>query len=265
MTDKIMAVAAPEAGLARPTVREISFADLKDALARGLDDFKAKPSHIVMLVIIYPILGVLLYRAVIGADLLPLVFPLITGFALIGPLAAIGLYELSRVREQGDEIKWSATKGVLRSSTILPILALAILQMTIYLAWLWAAWGIYKLNFGEVLPGSFADLSSMVLTTPAGWWLMASGCGIGFIFATVVLAISAISFPMLIDGVTNPALALSTSVRAVMANPIVMAAWGIIVAVLLFVGSLPFFLGLAFVMPILGHATWHLYRKIVVL
>ena len=248
---------------ALPKIRQIGLADLKEALARGLDDFKAKPSHIFILVAIYPLIGLFLYRAAFGANMLPLLFPLVAGFALIGPLAAIGLYELSRVREAGGEISWSTAANIFRASSILPILALATLQMAIYFAWLGAAWGIYKLNFGDVLPASMTVFADMVFTTSSGWWLIVTGCGIGFLFAIVVLAISAISSPMLIDGVRNPAVALHTSVRAVLANPIIMTVWGLIVALALIAGSLPFFLGLAFVMPVLGHATWHLYRKIV--
>ena len=248
---------------ARPNVRAIGVGDLFDALARGLDDFKAKPSHIIILAAIYPICGAFLYAAAFGANMVPLLFPLVAGFALVGPLAAIALYELSRTRECGGEMSWSCTKKLFQPRSILPILALATLQLIIYFAWLGAAWGVYRMNFGDVVPSSIGALSDQVFNTSSGWWLIATGCGVGFIFATLVLTISAISFPMLIDGVTDPVVALQTSIRAVLANPITMAVWGLIVALCLIAGSIPFFIGLAFVMPVLGHATWHLYRKIV--
>jgi uncharacterized membrane protein len=102
-----------------------------------------------------------------------------------------------------------------------------------------------------------------VLTTPEGYRLIVVGNAVGFIFAVVAFALSAVSFPLLLDRHVGVAAAIVTSVRAVLKNPVTMAAWGLLVAVALAIGSLPFFIGLAVVMPVLGHATWHLYRKVV--
>jgi uncharacterized membrane protein len=107
------------------------------------------------------------------------------------------------------------------------------------------------------------DFVQRVLTTPQGWWLIIVGCGAGFLFAVVALCISVVSFPLMLDRHAGAADAMVTSLRAVAQNPGPMAAWGLIVAALLVAGSLPFFLGLAVVIPLLGHATWHLYRKVI--
>jgi uncharacterized membrane protein len=107
------------------------------------------------------------------------------------------------------------------------------------------------------------DFARRVLTTPQGWWLIAAGCGVGFLFAVVALCVSVVSFPLMLDRHAGAADAMVTSLRAVALNPVPMAAWGLIVAVLLVLGSLPLFLGLAIVIPLLGHATWHLYRKVI--
>ena len=113
-------------------------------------------------------------------------------------------------------------------------------------------------------PPEIPDFAKRVLTTSQGWWLIVVGCGTGFLFALVALCISVVSFPIMLDRHTSAGEAMVTSLRAVARNPVPMAAWGLIVAVLLVVGSLPFFLGLAVVIPLLGHATWHLYREVIV-
>ena len=246
-----------------PMVRTIGLADLRDAVDKGIEDFKAVPSHAVFLCIFYPVIGLILFRLTFGYDMLPLVFPLIAGFALIGPLAAIGLYELSRRREQGlDSSAWHAF-DVLRSPSIGAIARLSLLLMAIFFAWLGTAQLIYMQIFGGWVPASLEEFAHQVLTTPAGRQLIIVGNGVGFLFAVVVLVISVVSFPMLVDRNVGTATAVRTSVRAVLANPMMMSMWGFFVAGALVIGSLPFFFGLAVVFPVLGHSTWHLYRKVV--
>jgi len=248
---------------APPTVRTIGMADLKDALARGIEDFRAMPSHAVFLCLIYPIVGLVLARLTWGYDVLPLLFPLAAGFALIGPFAAIGLYELSRRREQGLDLSWTDAFDVLHSPSAGAIAALGLLLLVIFVLWVAVAQAIYIANFGYEPAASIPDFLRQVFTTPAGWALIIVGNGIGFLFALVVLSISVVSFPLLLDRDVGAVEAVLTSVRAVAANPIPMAVWGLIIAVSLVIGSLPFFLGLTVVLPVLGHATWHLYRKVV--
>jgi uncharacterized membrane protein len=243
-------------------VRTIGAADLKDALVKGFDDFKAMPTFALFLVIIYPIIGLVLFRVVFGHDLLPLAFPLIAGFTLLGPLAAIGLYQMSRLREQGLGVSLEALK-LHRHASIGAIVTLGIVLLAIFFAWLVTAQAIYHLIFGNAVPASIAEFARQVFTTSAGWTLIFVGCGVGFVFATVVLTISVMSFPMLLDKNVDAATAVRTSVRAVLANPMTMAMWGLVVAGGLVIGSLPFLIGLAIVLPVLGHSTWHLYRKVV--
>ena len=245
-------------------IRKISPTDLKDALVKGLADFNEKPTHLVILAIIYPLAMLVAVNVAAGYELLPLVFPLVSGFALIGPVAAVGLYDMSRQREEGHDITWEHAFTIFRSHSIFAIVMLSILLGVIYFAWLGAAFAIYRLIYGSTVPTSIAEFIWQVLTTPAGWTLIIVGCGVGFVFALVVLAISAVSFPLLIDRDVGAVTAIQTSVRAFLANPVTMTMWGFIVASLLVIGSVPLFVGLAVVMPVLGHATWHLYRKVVV-
>jgi uncharacterized membrane protein len=247
---------------APPVVRRIGVADLKDALARGVDDFKAMPSHAVFICLIYPLLGLALCWLTLGYDLLPLLYPLVSGFALLGPFAAIMLYELSRQRERGLPFDLSRA-SILDSPSFGAIAALGLLLMVIFLIWLAVADAIYVANFGYEPISSIDDLAERVFTTPEGWRLIIVGNAVGLLFALLVLTISVVSFPLLLDRDVGAVEAVLTSVRVVRTNPATMAVWGLIVAAALALGSLPFLLGLTVVMPVLGHSTWHLYRKVV--
>jgi len=244
-------------------VRKIGFSDLSDALRLGWEDFKAIPTHAVVLCVIYPVLGVALFRLAVGYSVLPLLFPLAAGFTLIGPFAALGLYELSRRRERGEEAAaWHAIQ-VLRAPSFGAIIELGILLLVLFGTWIATADAIYIATFGHAPAASIPDFASRVLTTPQGWSLIIVGCGVGFLFAVVALCVSVVSFPLMLDRHASAIDAIRTSLRVMMKNPFPMAAWGLIVAALLVIGSLPLFVGLAVVLPVLGHATWHLYRKVV--
>jgi uncharacterized membrane protein len=263
-SDNIVKPEPQVSGTATPfVIRKIGLSDLSDALRLGWEDFTAVPSHAIILCVIYPVLGLVLFRMVLGYSVLPLLFPLAAGFTLIGPFAALGLYELSRRRERGEEAAaWDAIH-VLRAPSFGAMLELGTLLLVLFIVWIAAADAIYIATFGHAPAASIPDFATRVLTTPEGWSLIIVGCGVGFLFAVVALCVSVVSFPLLLDRHTTAIDAIRTSLQAVRKNPFAMAAWGLIVAALLVIGSLPFFVGLAIVLPVLGHATWHLYRKVV--
>jgi uncharacterized membrane protein len=251
-----------DVSLSRPIIHKIGISDLKDVLSKGIDDFFAMPTHSIFVIVIYPIVGIVLLRLSFGYDMLPVIFPLIAGFALLGPFTAIGLYEMSRRREQGLPASWDAL-DVFSLLRIRPILVLGVALAVIFIAWMIAAMTIYENTFANWYPASVTEFIDRVLLTSAGWTLIVVGVGVGFVFALITFTISVVSFPMLVDRDVGASMAVATSIRAVAANPVTMAVWGLIVVAALILGSLPVLVGLAVVLPVLGHSTWHLYRKVV--
>jgi uncharacterized membrane protein len=245
-----------------PMVRKIGMTDLRDALAKGIEDFREIPTHVIFLSLIYPV-GALIVAQLTLNDLAHLFFPLAAGFALIGPVAAIGLYELSRRRELGLDLFWTHAFDVRHSRSVRGIVTLGVLLIVIFLLWIAAAHAIYIATFGPAPPESIPNFLRQVFTTREGWTLIVVGNGVGFLFAVVVLMIGVVSFPLLLDRNVGAGTAMLTSARVVLKNPVTMAVWGLIIAGLLLIGSLPLFIGLAVVMPVLGHSSWHLYRKVV--
>ena len=248
---------------AQPIVCKIGTSDLRYALARGLADFNAMPTHLIFLGVIYPVLTFIFARTAAGYEVLPLVFPLLAGYTLIGPLVAIGMYELSRRRELGLDISRMHAFEVFRSPSIVAIAFLAFLLMVIYIGWLFAAQAIYVLFIGSEAPASIEEFAGQILTTRPGWALIVVGSSVGFVITVVVFSLSVVSFPLLLDRDVGLSIAIRTSISSVLANPITMAIWGVIAAAALLIGSLPLFAGLAVVLPVLGHATWHVYRRAV--
>jgi uncharacterized membrane protein len=246
-----------------PAVRQIGVSDLKVVLTKGLQDFGACRTDVLFICVIYPVIGLVLARIAFQYEWIPLLFPLVSGFALVGPIAAVGLYEMSRRREQRGDVNWADAFGMIGSPSFGAILVLGLLLLGIFLLWLVTAGVIYQVTLGPEPPSSITAFVRDVFTTPAGWTMIGVGVGVGFLFALVVLAISVVSFPLLLDRDVGVSTAIATSVRTVITNPGPMTIWGLIVAGGLVVGSIPLFLGLIVVIPVLGHATWHLYRRVV--
>jgi len=247
-----------------PRVRSITPRDLIDVLAKGLDDFRAMPTHVIFLSLIYPIAGLIIAQATFGYGLFQLVYPLAAGFALVGPFAAVGIYELSRRREQGLDTAWRHAFDLLQAQSFRAILALGLMLAVLFSVWIAAAQAIYITYFGYAPPESFQTFAQEVLNTDAGRRMILLGNGVGFLFALTAFAISVVAFPLLVERDISATAAAATSVRAVLRNPFTMALWGLVVATTLLIGSLPFLVGLAVAIPVLGHSTWHLYRKVIV-
>jgi uncharacterized membrane protein len=253
-----------ESTVAAPEIRRLTTADLSDALRKGLQDFGAMRTDVVFIALIYPIIGLLLAWLAFHRDLMHLVFPVLSGFALVGPFAAIGLYEMSRRKEKTGTAGWGASLQLLASPGLGAIFVLGLFHIAVFAVWLSVADLIYSTTLGPQPPASLGAFLSDLTGTPAGWTMMILGVLIGAAFAALVLATSVVSFPLLLDRDTGIPVAITTSFRVARENPVVIGLWGVIVAGSLALGSLPALLGLIVVMPVLGHATWHLYRRAVV-
>jgi uncharacterized membrane protein len=248
-----------------PAIRKISTADVWQSLARGFSDFEAYRSDVLFLCATYAVIGLVLATVIFNTDLLPILFPLASGFAILGPLAAVGLYEMSRRREQGAEVGWANAFDVLKAPAIGGIAALGLILIAVFLAWLAAAWAIYESTLAPAMPRTVSAqvFTNAVLFTPAGHQMILVGMSVGFVFALLAMMLSVVSFPLLIDRDMGLDTAIGTSFRAVLANPVPMALWGLVVAGGLLIGTVLAFVGLMVVVPVLGHATWHLYRKLI--
>lgn len=251
-------------GTETPQIRTLTLQDLRDALRKGWADVMAFRSDVVFVCLLYPVIGGVLAALALKGNFVQLVFPTLSGFALAGPVAAVGLYEMSRRREQGLPTSWLAYLDVIRSPKFGGILILSLFHVVIFLVWIMSANLIFDATMGPEAPKSIMAFANDVFTTGAGWAMIIVGMAVGFAFSVAVLAISVVSFPMLLDRNVSLPTAVVTSVKVALKNPVPIGVWGIIVAGSLALGSLPALLGLVLVLPILGHSTWHLYKRAVV-
>ncbi len=256
-------VSASPNSKARIPVRTITNADANASLREGWADFMEMRGDLIFVGLIYALVGIVAATAIMGGPLLALLFPIVAGVGLLGPVAALGFYEMARRRESGLHSNWKHFLDVRKRPSAEDIAVVSALLVAIFVAWIFVASGLYLALFGWWEPPSIGAFLTRVFTTPEGWALIVIGNAIGLGFAALVLGLSVVSLPMLVDCNISAAEAVSTSWRAARANPGVMFRWGVIVAALLVLGSIPFFVGLAAVLPWLGYATWHLYTKLV--
>ncbi len=243
-------------------INKITTADVTDALSRGIQDFRAIPTHSIFLGVLYALVVLIAVRVAFNSELYPMIFPIIAGFAILGPVAGIGLYELSRRRETGMETRWWHMFSVLQSPAIGSILGLGIVLMAVFFTWLAVASFLVHLTVGAGIEDTFNSFMSRVFGTSAGFALIIIGNVVGALFALLAFGISVIAFPLILDRHVDMITAALTSIQAVFTNPVPMMLWATIVVAALLFGALPLLLGLAIALPILGHATWHLYRKV---
>jgi uncharacterized membrane protein len=244
-------------------VRKISGEDRRWSLRQGLGDFQAMRGDLVFAGLIYTFIGIAAAVMTTNGPLMPFFFPVVAGVGLLGPVAAVGFYELARRREDGLESGWRHFLDVRKRPSVDDMGIVAGLLLAIFALWLIAAGILYVALFGWATPTSIGDFLAAVFTTPRGWALIVGGIAVGAVFGWIVLALSVVSLPMLVDCDVTAAEAVSASWRAAHANKSEMVRWGLTVLALLVLGSIPLFVGLAFVLPWLGYSTWHLYTRLV--
>lgn len=248
-------------------IRRLELHDLRVALAQGWDDFMHKRGDLVFIGVIYPVAVLFAGLYAYNASVLPLIFPLVAGSVFFGPAFASGFYELARRREQGLDTRWRHFLDVVRGPAAFSLFSLTSLIVLLFIAWISCAWLIYAKTLGTQVPDAAATVSGFVqaaFNTSGGWSMIVIGNLVGLAFALLTLAISVVSFPMIVDRPVSWATAARTSFRVAWHNPITIAVWGLIVVGLLVLGSLPALVGLAVVLPVLGYATWHLYTRAVI-
>jgi uncharacterized membrane protein len=253
--------AMPSSGIA---IRTITTSDLWQALKAGYADFNARPTIGTFLFLVYPLFALLLTLFLVGNDLLYLAFPMVAGLTLLGPAVSVALFEMSRRREQGLDTTWREAFGFVHSARFAPILGLTVVMTLLYVAWLMLAEALYFGTIGANPPVTVAEFVERLVTTRPGLALILYGNLVGLLFAFTALATSVVAFPLLLDKPVSVLTAVGASLRAVSANLAVMLVWGLVVVAFLLVGAAMFLIGLAVVLPVLGHATWHLYRRLVV-
>jgi uncharacterized membrane protein len=247
-----------------PVVRAITITDINEAWAQGLRDFWAAPAYGLAFGGLYAAGGIIIVLSVTALGLGYLAYPLAAGFALIGPFAAVGLYEVSRRQEAGMALTWRAVLGAIFEQRNRQLAWMGFVTVFFFVVWMYQVQLLVALFLGT---RSFATLHEFLValtTTPEGLVFLFLGNAIGALLSIALFSITFVSFPLLLDRDVDFVTAMITSVRAVVTSPVAAIGWAITIVVLLILASLPFFLGLVVVLPILGHTTWHLYRRIVV-
>jgi len=249
-------------GKVDPVVRRITASDIAEALSQGLRDFQALPLYGLAFGALYAFGGIIIVLSLTNFGLVYLAYPLAAGFALIGPFVAIGLYEISRRRETGQPISFGAIWWTVRSRS--EIGWMAFVTLFFFVIWMYQVRLLIALLLGlNASFSSFREFTNVVLTTNDGLLFLAIGNLDGAALSLVLFSLTVVSFPLLLDRDVDFVTAMVTSVRAVVMSPVPMIGWAAIVLILLIVSSIPYFLGLIVTLPVLGHASWHLYRRIV--
>jgi uncharacterized membrane protein len=249
-------------GKVDPVVRRITATDIAEALGQGLRDFQAAPLYGLAFGALYAAGGMVILLSLTAFGMIYLAYPLAAGFALLGPFVAIGLYEVSRRREAGQPL---SIRGIWSTVTSRSEIGwMAFVTLFVFVIWMYQVRLLIALLIG--LNASFSSLRefiTVVLTTNEGLLFLAIGNAVGAALSLILFSLTVVSFPLLLDRDVDFVTAMVTSVRAVVTSPLPMIGWAAIIMVLLIVSALPYFLGLLVTLPVLGHATWHLYRRIV--
>jgi uncharacterized membrane protein len=246
-----------------PKVRAVTFGDLRDVLGCGWSDFRKAPMYGLFFAAIYAAGGVVLVAAVTAWDMRWLSYPLVIGFALIGPFIATGLYEVSRRLETNIALSWRDVLGVVWDQHRRELGWMAIVMLFVFWIWLYQARTLFAVFFGSQGFATYERFVEAVFATTNGWTFLIVGHIVGAVISMILFALTVVSCPLLLEREVDFITAMITSVRAVLKSPIVMGSWGLFVVVSIILSAIPAFLGLLVVLPVLGHATWHLYHRTV--
>ena len=244
--------------VARVQPATLTIADLRGALRAGLSDFRRAPQYGVFFSAVYVLGGFFLIW--LGAGTVSWTIATSLGFPLVAPFAAAGLYEVSRRIERGQPLDWAGVLGIVWAERTRQLPMLGAVIVIYFLFWTFLAHMIFALFMGLSTMTNVSQ-SWDVFLTPNGLTMIAVELGVGAVLAFVLFSVTVVSLPLVLDREVDFVTAMATSVQVVQANPVVMLIWAVVIAALSLIALVPWFLGLVLVLPVLGHATWHLYRR----
>lgn len=245
----------------QPSIRRIEIDDLRACLVAGAWDFAQAPVIGLAIGGVFSLIGIAITLALTVWGVPWLIYPFAIGFPLVGPFAAVGLYEVSRRLEAGREVTWSTVFAVIWAQRRREVSWMAFVMLFVFWMWMYQVRLLVALILGRMSFATLERFADLVLTTSQGWLFLAVGHVVGAFLSLFLFSITVIAIPLLLDRDVDFITAMITSVRTVLASPVVMVAWGVFVTLAVAVACLPFFVGLMVVLPVLGHATWHLYRR----
>ncbi|QYZ71402.1 DUF2189 domain-containing protein [Neotabrizicola shimadae] len=250
----------PAAGPAAPEILAVETSDLAYALRRGWQDFRTAPLYGLFFASVYVAGGWLIVWAMTTQGQIWWTLPASAGFPILGPFIACGLYEVSRRLEAGEALDWPGVLKAIFRQKDRQIPSIAAVIVVFFLFWNFLSHMIFALFLGTATMTNVSS-SLAIFATPQGLTMLAVGTLVGAVFATVLYSLTVVALPMLLDREVDFVTAMLTSLDLVRTSPLVMLGWGAFIAVALFLGMAPWFLGLFVVLPVLGHASWHLYRR----
>lgn len=245
-----------------PVARSIMPSDITAALHAGIKDLARAPLYSLFFGCVFSVSGIAILYLLLIAGSSYWVLPLAAGFPLIGPFAAVGLYEISRRLEQGEPLSWGAVLQAVIRGGRMQLPSYAFIVLFIYLIWVYLAHLIFALSFG-LKPMTNVMTSAELLTTAEGIGMLIAGTLVGGAIAALLFSISVISVPLLLERDIDVVTAIVTSVKAVLANRPAMLFWGIIIVICSIAAMVPLFLGMIVIFPVLGHTSWHVYRRVI--
>ena len=246
-----------------PPVAALGAADIRACLLLGISDFKSAPRFGLLVGGIFALIGIIIVLAMTRWDMPWMIYPFAIGFPLIGPFAASGLYEVSRRLETGQDLSWRIVLKAIRAQFGRELSWMSFAMLFLFWIWMYQVRLLMALFLGRMSFSTLDQFFDVVLTTPQGWLFLAAGHVVGAALALILFSITVISIPLLMERDYDFVTAMITSVKTVMASPVTMLGWGVFVTLAVIAACVPFFLGLLVVLPVLGHATWHLYRRAV--
>ncbi|GAB2185910.1 DUF2189 domain-containing protein [Roseibium sp. LAB1] len=246
-----------------PRVNKITVNDVIDAFAAGLADFRRAPVYGLAIGAFFALGGLFVVLSAAALNMSYLSYPAAAGFVLIGPFAAVGLYEVSRRLQNGEELSWSRVFGTMWAQKSRELSWMAFVVLFIQIMWMYQVRLLLALFLGFRSFASFDEFLTQVISTPEGLMFLAVGHVVGAILSLILFSLTVVSFPLLMEEDRDFITAMITSVRAVFTSPVPMIGWAFVVTAVLIVSMAPAFLGLIVSLPILGHTTWHLYKKCV--